>query len=65
MAMRETTGTVGLADGGELPGRGQHLGSDVVDVALAEQPGGGPVGQRGVQALESGLDDGGVVAFGE
>ena len=29
----------------------------VVDVAFAEQPCGGPVGRRGVQALEPGLDD--------
>jgi len=52
-----TTWMDGLADGGELPGRGQHLGSDVVDVAFAEQPGGGPVGQRWVQALEPSMDD--------
>lgn len=55
----------GSANGGELPGRRQHLGSDIVNVALAEQSGRRTIGQRGVQALEPGLDHRGVLSLGE
>ena len=46
---------VGSANGGELPGRGQYLGAGLVQVVLAQHPGGGPVTQHWVQAGEPGL----------